>query len=242
MRRPFCLLLACALIAPGEAPAQCKAATSGPPPRVIELYTSEGCESCPPVDRWLSLFKGKTDVLPLAFHVDYFDHLGWKDRFASAANTRRQKELSETNGSRFIYTPQVLIDGQDRKDWVAAKSPPAATSPVEIGIERKGDKFEAVVHSFSAKPLQLSAYWAVTENDHTSQVSAGENKGALLHHDFVVRDYRKVRPWELAPGASTSFSYEPMISAKADRLRDVSLVVSDSGTGRPMQALRLGGC
>src|SRR5688572_7390063 len=75
---------------------------------VVELYTSEGCNSCPPADRWLSTLKAAPDVVALAFHVDYWDRLGWKDRFASAAFTQRQANQQASTGARFSYTPQVI--------------------------------------------------------------------------------------------------------------------------------------
>src|ERR1700709_639060 len=75
---------------------------------VVELYTSEGCSSCPPADRWLSGFKADPSTVALAFHVDYWDRLGWKDRFASAAFTERQSRQQAVNGARFSYTPQVV--------------------------------------------------------------------------------------------------------------------------------------
>ena len=84
---------------------------------MVELYTSEGCNSCPPADRWLSTLKADPAVVALAFHVDYWDRLGWKDRFASAAFTARQAAQQATNGARFSYTPQVVVDGRDRNDW-----------------------------------------------------------------------------------------------------------------------------
>ena len=87
---------------------------------LIELYTSEGCDSCPPADKWLSRIvggDGARRAVPIAFHVDYWDRLGWKDRFASASFTDRQAAQQASNGARFSYTPQVVVDGQDRKDW-----------------------------------------------------------------------------------------------------------------------------
>jgi hypothetical protein len=98
-----------------EAPV-CQARSSATT-RVVELYTSEGCNSCPPADRWLSGVASAPDTVALAFHVDYWDRLGWKDRFASAAFTQRQSQQQAVNGARFSYTPQVVVDGVDDKDW-----------------------------------------------------------------------------------------------------------------------------
>ena len=80
---------------------------------VIELYTSEGCSSCPPADRWLSQWGSQPEVIALAFHVDYWDRLGWPDRFASAEATARQHALAQAAGRVQVYTPQVIVDGAD---------------------------------------------------------------------------------------------------------------------------------
>ena len=99
------LLLACGLLLAGAAsagPAACNASSGIAVPTVVELYTSEGCNSCPPADKWLSGLKGQPGVVSLAFHVDYWDRLGWKDRFAAPAYTERQNEVSARAGARFV--------------------------------------------------------------------------------------------------------------------------------------------
>ena len=111
---------ACLVCAQANAANTCSARSGPTIAPVVELYTSEGCNSCPPADRWLSALKSRPDVVGLAFHVDYWDRLGWKDRFASAEFTRRQSEQQSVNGARFSYTPQVVVDGHDRKDWPRA--------------------------------------------------------------------------------------------------------------------------
>lgn len=236
------MLAAIVIAAPCGAATQCAAASSADTPHVVELYTSEACSTCPPVDRWISQLKGKSGFVPLAFHVDYFDHVGWKDRFASAAYTRRQKESSETNGARFIYTPQVVVDGQDRKGGVDVQSLAPLPAVLTLSMQRSGDGYHAHVYSTAKEMLQVIGYWAVTEDDLSSSVTGGENAGATLHHDFVVRDYRKLRGFELAPGASVDLSYEPMLRGLPERPRSVVLVLSDAATGRPLQALRLPPC
>ena len=125
-RRALSLALAgmAALLGHGTARAvdACTAASTRQVASVVELYTSEGCNSCPPADRWLSRLKADPAVVALAFHVDYWDRLGWKDRFASAAFTTRQASQQASNGARFSYTPQVVVDGRDRTDWSRATS------------------------------------------------------------------------------------------------------------------------
>jgi hypothetical protein len=109
-------LLLFALAMPAPATAQtCPAATvqSGATvPRLVELYTSEGCSSCPPADRWLSGLKRQPGVIAVAFHVDYWNGLGWPDRFSSPAFTERQKQGVGSNGSRYAYTPQIVVNGR----------------------------------------------------------------------------------------------------------------------------------
>src|SRR3954463_10318658 len=101
-----------ALTLPAQAQV-CQAASSARVPVVVELYTSEGCDSCPPADRWLSTLKDQPDVFAAAFHVDYWDRLGWKDRFASGRYTERQAQLQAADGARSSYTPQVRVNGAD---------------------------------------------------------------------------------------------------------------------------------
>lgn len=204
---------------------------------VVELYTSEGCSSCPPADRWASTLKGPAAqgrVVVQAFHVGYWDYIGWVDRFASPAYTARQRQIAAANGLRSIYTPQVVRNGQDWRDEdrVLAASEPARA---RISLQRSADNlFEATV-----APLQgdaaWSAYWTVTEHGHSSRVSAGENRGELLQHDFVVRQYTPVGSYQGAQRLRFN-----SIAADGQHARQVNLVVFDPRTGKPLQALSLG--
>ncbi len=206
---------------------------------LIELYTSEGCNSCPPADRWLSSLKGRPDVVALAYHVDYWDRLGWKDRFASPAFTQRQSEQLRVNGSRFAYTPQVVIDGQDTHDW--SRTRPAADrgmSPVVIELMRDGaNKVSAHVSVVGQTPARLAAYWAVTESGHRTVVKAGENDGATLQHDFVVREFEAVPAWTPSHDHVQGFTHSIGLASDAAHARRVNLVVVDAANGKPVQAL-----
>ena len=170
---------------------------------VVELYTSEGCNSCPPADRWLSKLKADPAVVALAFHVDYWDRLGWKDRFASSTFTERQALQQASNGARFSYTPQVVVDGRDRTDWPSV----ALQSAARAGAGRRdagarGRPFRRQRAAAGDRAETFAAYWAVTEQGHVSAVKAGENEGVTLHHDFVVRDYQPVAAWSVKSGAA----------------------------------------
>lgn len=229
-----CLAAALALGAGSAvaAPAACNATSGVVVPTVVELYTSEGCNSCPPADQWLSSLKGQPGVVSLAFHVDYWDRLGWKDRFADPAYTRRQHEVSQRAGARFVYTPQVIVDGQDYRAWPAL--PHAAPKPatVQIGLRQEADAYVAKVVRGPGAPMRLAAYWVLTEDGQVSDVKAGENAGVTLHHDAVVRDYQPV-----ASVGEEPLRYVPRRSAGASADARVQLIVTDANSGRPVQAV-----
>ena len=229
-----------------DAPAGvCSARSATTQARVVELYTSEGCNSCPQADRWLSRMapdiEARADTVALAFHVDYWDRLGWKDRFASAAYTARQSQQQISNGARFSYTPQVVLDGADNKDWINTRVPlkTGAAAGAQINLTREGNQFNAVVAPLANGPTRLAAYWAVTELNHVTNVKAGENEGVTLKHDFVVREYKPVAAWSAKPDG-TSLSFVPSTPLDAKHPRQVNLVVVDAVSGRPVQALKLG--
>ncbi len=234
--------LASACVSALAAEPGCRAASSAVAPPVVELYTSEGCSSCPPADRWLSRLKGEPQAVALAFHVDYWDRLGWKDRFASPAYTQRQAQQQATTGARFSYTPQVVIDGADRPDWPRASIAGRAErrpAPVTIELARDGGRVVASVAAAPGAPPRLAAYWAVTESGHRSAVKAGENEGATLQHDFVVREYLPVAAWTASAATPAALAFSPGLAADPAHPRQVNLVVVDAQTGRPVQALKL---
>jgi len=230
----------------GAAPARgaeaCSAASAPVVAPVVELYTSEGCSSCPPAERWLSALKNDPSVVALAFHVDYWDRLGWKDRFGSPVFTARQASEQATNGARFSYTPQVVVDGRDRADWPRSRatSTPRPPAAVDVALAQRGEAFVATVTPSAAAPRRLAAYWAVTENGHSTAVRAGENEGATLRHDFVVRDYQAVAAWNARAGGAETIAFTPATRADGAHPRTVNLVVVDASTGRPVQAVKLG--
>ncbi len=216
--------------------ASCQAVSQATPPTVLELYTSEGCSSCPPADRWLSGLKGRSDVLALAFHVTYWDRLGWPDRFALPEGTARQHQLAQLAGSRQVYTPQVVANGKDRPQWHRAPLPrPAAAGPsaVTVRLARIGQQVTVDVGTVPGNAaVQLSGYWAVLEDQHESKVRAGENAGETLRHDHVVRLYQPVPGWAAAAGGR----HQITVGAGAPQHpRRVVFVVTDAATQRPVQ-------
>ena len=239
------LIAACAMItwAGGVFSAEpaCSASSGENVTPVIELYTSEGCSSCPPADKWASSLKSSGAVVQ-AFHVGYWDYIGWVDRFAAPAYTSRQREVAATNQLRGIYTPQVVLNGKDWPGWHGSASNLAAKKAARISITLKqvdADRFEArVAPAAGAGALPWSAYWTVTENGHNSKVQAGENAGEFLKHDFVVRQYTQAGSYPAGEDKPQTLALRS-IAATPGHQRQVNLVVFDKKTGDTLQALSL---
>jgi hypothetical protein len=220
----------------------CSAKSAAQLTPVIELYTSEGCSSCPPADAWLSTLKpahkeGK--VVAQAFHVNYWDYIGWKDRFAAPAYTQRQRELSARTRLDSIYTPQIAKDGLTIRDYdanSAVASKEAAKAAIELQM-LEANRFEAKI-SPALAGAAWSAYFTVTEHEHISRVTAGENKGENLKHDFVVRQYVPLGSFSGAQTLKFN-SLAPTISAGKAHPRQINVVVTDSKSGKTLQALSL---
>ena len=232
--------LAPALLAAAFVPVQaatCTARSSDVPPAIVELYTSEGCSSCPPADRWLSALKGRSDVLALAFHVNYWDRLGWPDRFATAAITERQHALQRAWGAPYVYTPQVVLNGRDLRAWSGAALPRPAASDIAIALERDAAGVRARISAPASSARALAGYWAVLEDGHVSRVKAGENAGETLAHDHVVTLYRPVPAWT---AAEHEFTLALPATGAGAMSRRVVFVVTDDSSAKPLQALVLG--
>jgi hypothetical protein len=248
-RHPHTLLAGAALSllgshAAAQSPAACSARSGTSVAPIVELYTSEGCSSCPPADRWLSRLKASDPAtLGFAFHVEYWDYIGWKDRFAHPVHSQRQGLQQAVNGSRVRYTPQVVVNGLDRPNWPGLAMP-IASSPtravVDLALAREGDRLTATVQPGPGAPTRLAAWWAVTEHGHVTAVRAGENDGETLKHDFVVREYRPVAAWATQAGAAMTLNFVPSVPADTRHPRQVSLVIVDAASGKPLQAVRLG--
>jgi len=205
VRRLLPLLLAAAAAAAvadrGIADAAGCSAHSGPHvPAVVELFTSEGCDSCPPADRWLRALVPPGDArgtIALAFHVDYWDRLGWKDRFASAAWTERQYAAMRANRDGFVYTPQVLLQGRDFAGWrgpdAAAAVAAAAGRPARASLSLDAvAREQAITVTVAARVApadrnRVAIEVAYVDSGLVSDVRSGENAGARLVHDHVVR-------------------------------------------------------
>ncbi len=237
----FGVSTALALAAPTHAAAAstCSAQSGTTVPTVVELYTSEGCSSCPPADRWLGGLKGRDGVVALAFHVDYWDSLGWKDRFAQPQFTQRQNATQRTSGARFAYTPQVIVDSRDAPDWpglAAAALRGKATATVGLTLARDASGLALTVSPGAGAPARLSGYVAVVDDGLQTHVGAGENRGETLHQDGVVRE---LLPWNLAGAQPSTLRFTSSATLEPGATRRWVAVATDGVYGKPVQAVTL---
>lgn len=232
-------ILACALFMPVAQAATCTMTSSPTRTSLLELYTSEGCSSCPPADRWLSQLPANSGVVPLAFHVDYWDRLGWKDPFGQAEFSQRQR--ARNSGMGWVYTPQVMLDGADHRGWFKSRLPQDRTlvAPVNMSLtlDQSRDRIQAQVNSRFAPSTNgqgAQLFLALFENRISSHVAAGENARRTLNHDYVVR--KLIGP--LSPSARYSFALET--GWKTADL-GVAAFILDAG-GETLQALSQPAC
>ena len=186
-------------------------------PVLIELFTSQGCNSCPPADALLGELARRPGVLALAFHVDYWNGLGWKDPFSSAIATARQNDYAQRLGKRSIYTPQLVVDGaadavgSERDDvdaLIAAARRRAATGPsIEIAADGTGGR---VARLGDAKAVPATVWLASYDRSHVTPVGRGENGGRTLTEYQVVRSLVRLGDWT---GAAAQY---PLPPAEAD--------------------------
>jgi hypothetical protein len=189
---------------------------------LIELYTSEGCSSCLPAEEWMSGLKNQPrlwqDIVPVAFHVDYWDHLGWRDPFASKTWTERQADYSVRWKKESVYTPAFVLDG---KEWQYGKLPEAATeTPGVFKITVNGDRVTAAFKATPGPAGRYDVHVARLGFSLTSDVTAGENSGRKMSHDFVVlgltNETMKAGTKELQlPSSSTKSTVDPRTAIAA---------------------------
>lgn len=194
-----------ALSASSAQAATCAAESGAQRVALLELYTSEGCNSCPPTDRWVSELPRRgfspERVVTLAFHVDYWNYLGWPDPFSRAQFSERQRMASLRNRARVVYTPQLLLNGRDYRRGAVfddfderLSALGRGPAPARISLQMQADGPAALGVTGTATVADAAArggaqaYLALYENNLSNDVSAGENRGKRLRHDFVVRE------------------------------------------------------
>jgi hypothetical protein len=211
------------LLLAGAAQARPRRVESGPlRASILELYTSEGCSSCPPADELVNGMPGRFPgrLLPLAFHVDYWDEIGWPDRFADARWTARQRARSAR-----LYTPELMINGRELTD--RRLELPSAPPRASLVLDLDGNRVTATATGGER------LYLALSESNLVVDVKAGENRGRTLRHDHVVRAL--YGPFPAGRPALQALTLDP-----AWKTANLSLTafVEDAG-GEILQAVRL---
>lgn len=207
---------------------------------LIELYTSEGCSSCPPADRWLSGLSDEAglwvDFVPVAFHVDYWDYIGWKDRFSRPAFSARQRELAAEGGARIVYTPGVFVDGTAWLGWRGSKSFASSHgSTGRLTVRVDGQDVEVKFDPADGDVIEPLVHVTLLGMGLSSAVKAGENRGRTLRHDFVVLGLSSA-PLSGDSGSFTGIVKLPTASAVADRYAFAAWI-SVNGNAAPIQAV-----
>jgi len=234
---------------------QCSAKSPAHTLALVELYTSEGCDSCPPADRWLRSLSGARapdSVVPLALHVDYWDYIGWKDPYARPQFAARQREVAAVIGKTFVYTPQVVFNGRDYRRWgggdffddVKKANALPARAAIELSMITLPDgRIEArAAASVPAKQDRADAvlHIAVYQNGLSTSVAAGENRGKMLQHDFVARSWAGPSPVD--PAGKVESKIETRIPAATARNAGIAAFVQNKRTGEVLQAFSLPYC
>jgi hypothetical protein len=169
---------------------------------LVELFTSQGCSSCPEADRFLGELAQRDDVVALAYHVDYWDYIGWQDKFARPEFTARQKDYRDALGLRTIYTPQMVIDGRidvvglQRSAVEASIKTGAGQRKLPIAIAANGGKLRVTAPPMVLDRVEAASLWLVTySRRNETVVSKGENAGSTLVEYNIVRDIRRLGEW-----------------------------------------------
>jgi hypothetical protein len=260
---PLAAGAALACIVSEAALADCRAESGAGTAALVELYTSEGCSSCPPADRWLSALPqddiARGRIVPIALHVTYWDDLGWKDPFASAQFTARQRQWMALNHGGYVYTPQVVLAGRDYPDWsqtrrfrqdVQAVNDTPARARIDLQARPAAGGLEVTAAVSVPRPedrRHAALFLAVTEDGVSSRVSAGENGGSTLYHSHLVRTW--LGPLALGEGDKSVINRTAELPAdaghgtpQASSGPGLLAFVEDLDTGHILQAVAVAAC
>ncbi|UCH47907.1 MAG: DUF1223 domain-containing protein [Betaproteobacteria bacterium] len=249
-----CLPLTIATLPFSSQATECTAKSSEQRVALLELYTSEGCNSCPPADRWLNGLRDRgisaQQAIALAFHVDYWDYIGWKDRFAQPMFSQRQRLIADRNRASFIYTPQFVLDGKDyRQPWrrsdLGKQLESINGSPAKVSItveqQREKDGLKILVHGRNRDMRTTHLFVALYQNRLHSEVKAGENAGKKLYHEFVVRELKGPFAIESEESRRNVVQLD-LAPYRDDSSLGLAVFAEDPDSGRTMQAMAVALC
>lgn len=233
VRRSTALVLTLVLLQSTGALAGILALNSGPRQvTLLELYTSQGCSSCPPAERRLHEYLENEDlwsrIVPLAFHVDYWDYLGWKDKYARPENGERQRAYAWLGRTRGVYTPGLFVNGREWRGWMLRVNPRASDKvPGNLSVTVENNEVDA---TFEAETGPYELHVALMGFGIQTNVERGENRNSILRQDFVVLEHQSYP-------SSNGHWHVPLSRARpeADRY-GIAVWVSTPGNPAPLQA------
>ena len=205
---------------------------------VVELYTSQGCSSCPPADALLTKLAKRNDVIALALHVDYWDYIGWPDKFADPAYTERQRSYAHALGNRMIYTPQMIIGGATHV--VGSKvndvfsqidTERAMSSPISLKLSRNGGRISISASTTENRTKPMIVQLVRFEPSITTAITRGENAGRTIHYTNIVTSWDQIKNWDGAKPLN--------ISVKASGADQIVVIIQTAGFGRVLAAAQL---
>jgi len=209
---------------------------------LIELYTSEGCSSCPPAEAWLGRLKEEpglwTDFVPVAFHVDYWDHLGWRDPWAVRSFAERQRRYAKDWGAESVYTPAIVLNGREWRDWRIQRGEWRKPSPKPGVLTAASVDFQQWKIAFTpgdaVDRVEVNAVllWSGVRSD----VKAGENRGRRLAHEFVVAAQASAPLMRQGGAFHGNVMLRPHRAVAADATLALAVWVTRAGRLEPLQA------
>ena len=200
--------------------------------QLLELFTSQGCSSCPPAERWINQFVDYpglwSEIVPVVYHVDYWDRLGWKDPFASKAYTQRQYTYAENRLIRQVYTPCFVSNGKEWRGYFSKDSLPKSKGHAGV-LQAQVENGRLKVNYTEKQPLTLNV--AILGLDVVTDVKRGENRGRILDQQFVVLDHQT----SFSSGGKWSLELPAIDTSKAERF-GIAIWVSKRGKFEALQA------
>ncbi|MGV3491469.1 MAG: DUF1223 domain-containing protein [Devosia sp.] len=204
------------------------------PKAVLELFTSQGCASCPKADAMLEEIGQRDDVVTLAYHVDYWDYIGWEDTFGAKMNSELQRDYAERWGSSRIFTPQLVVNGEEgmvgSKRELVNKAVGGASLPLTVSLaESAGDMLDVSVAGHDG--YRKSAIWLVTFLDRADVlIERGENKGKQIAYTQIVTGRQVLGMWDPANGASLTL---PLSEVLTGRSNGAVILIQEERDGLP---------
>ncbi|MFO7758133.1 MAG: DUF1223 domain-containing protein [Roseovarius sp.] len=233
MRKTLINALAALLLAPAPG-------LAGDQPVVVELFTAQGCPSCPPADAFLAELAARDDVIALSLHVDYWDYIGWEDTFARPENTARQRGYARAQGHKMVYTPQMIINGRDyvvgthRTDVIDVidRHLAKAQDGIDLDVTRDGDTLRLTARAAKPRETALVVQLARITPEARVEIKRGENAGRMARYVNIVTGMERLAEWD---------THAPLVVAfPAPRQGKGVILLQEGAFGPIVAATRIG--